>query len=94
MRRTICLAAGAAALLVSTPPPVLATQPAARARMVDTRRCTPRGDYCIVLRYDTSSRRVLLIIAHKVSGRAGHQHRCVWPLSCTSRPAEQRNGTT
>ncbi|MGW5274339.1 site-specific integrase [Streptomyces sp. NPDC004044] len=22
------------------------------------------------------------------------QHRCVWPLSCTSSPAEQRNGTT
>ncbi|MFE7242982.1 hypothetical protein [Streptomyces sp. NPDC057580] len=65
-------------MLVSTPPPVLAAQPAARARMVETHRCTPRGDYCIVLRYDTSSRRVALIIAHKVSGRAGHTYWARW----------------
>ncbi|MFE7392688.1 hypothetical protein [Streptomyces sp. NPDC057582] len=78
MRRIIRLAACAAAVLVSTPPPVLAAQPAARARMVETHCCAPRGDYCIVLRYDTSSRRVPLIIAHKVSGRAGHTYWAWW----------------
>ncbi|MCX4538311.1 hypothetical protein [Streptomyces sp. NBC_01669] len=86
MRRIIRLAAGAAALLVSTPPPVLAAQPAAAARMVETHRCTPRGDYCIVLRYDTSSRRVPLIIAHKVSGRVGHTYWTYWARWSYKRP--------
>ncbi|MFB7076422.1 hypothetical protein [Streptomyces sp. NPDC056308] len=78
MRRIICLAAGAAALLVSTSPSALAAPHTPAARTVDTHRCTPRGDYCIVLQYNTSSRRVPLIIAHKVSGRKGHTYWARW----------------
>ncbi|MFD9605272.1 hypothetical protein [Streptomyces sp. NPDC059970] len=36
------------------------------------------GGYCIVLQYNTSSWRVPLIIAHKVSGKKGHTYWARW----------------
>lgn len=71
-------AAGAAALLGPTPPPVLAAQPAAAARMVDTHRCTPRGELLHRAAVRHLPRRVPLITAHKVSGRAGHTYWARW----------------
>lgn len=78
MQRIIYWAVGTAVLLGGTPLPAHAGTSRAPALIVDTHRCTDRGDYCIVVQHNSSTRRVPLIIAHKVSGVKNHTYWAQW----------------
>ncbi|MGY3676943.1 hypothetical protein [Streptomyces sp. TE33382] len=51
---------------------------AAASRVVDTHRCSAKKEYCIVVQYNTSTKRLPLVIAHKVSAVKGHTYWARW----------------
>ncbi len=75
MRKITCVSLGIGLLLTT---PSITAAAASPSRLVDTHRCSAKRDYCIVVQYNTSTHRLPLVIAHKVSGVEGHTYWARW----------------